>query len=169
VFVQATENGEVYRLAGGAPIYVSSWVPFGGGQPVTVVPFARVQSLLSVPADGTFIQGQQRGEVYRVAGGAPIYVSSWAPFGGEQPFTVVDQVAIDGAGSGTAPFSHLRAVPADGTFIQGAQTGRVYQVEGGKPVYVPSWAPFGGEQPFTVVDQAAIDAAGTGGKWDHLL
>ena len=166
-------------MAGEAPIYVSSWAPFGGEQPFTVVDQVAIDGagsgpapfshLLNVPADGTFIQGQQRGEVYRVAGGAPIYVSSWAPFGGEQPFTVVDQVAIDGAGSGPAPFSHLLNVPADGTFIQGAQTGRVYQVEGGKPVYVPSWAPFGGEQPFTVVDQAAIDAAGTGGKWDHLL
>jgi hypothetical protein len=81
---------------------------------------------------------------------------------------VVDQVAIDDAGNGTPSYDHLRQVPADGTFIQGAQTAKVYRVEAGVPNYVPNWAPYGGPQPCVIVDQAAIDNAGQLGKWSHL-
>jgi hypothetical protein len=166
-FVQATDTGAVYRIAGGAPIYVSNWAAFGGPQPVSNIADAVLRSLSPYPADGTFIAGAQRGEVYRVAGGAPIYVSNWAAFGGPQPTVTVDQVAIDNAGTGGL-WNHLRATPADGTFIAGAQTGAVYRVSNGHPTYVPSWEPFGGVQPHTFVDQAAIDNAGGTGAWSHL-
>ena len=99
----------------------------------------------------------------------PVGQFTWNAFPqGQQPSMPVDQVAIDNAGMG-GPFTHLRAVPADGTFILGGQTGRVYRIARGAPAYVPSWAPYGGVQPYTVEDQIAIDNAGNGGVWNHLL
>ena len=35
--------------------------------------------------DGTFVQVNETGQVYRIAGGAPLYVSTWSAFGGAQP------------------------------------------------------------------------------------
>jgi hypothetical protein len=58
-------------------------------------------------------------------------------------------------------------LPDDGTFILGAQTGHVYRVSGGAPLYAGPFTTFGGTSP-VVVDQVAIDRAGSGGTWDHL-
>jgi hypothetical protein len=74
-------------------------------------------------ADGTFIIGAQRGEVYRIAGGAPVYVSTWSAFGGQQSTMSVDVTAIDNAGGGGV-WNHLNYRPADGTFITCAQVRR---------------------------------------------
>ena len=38
----------------------------------------------------------------------------------------------------------------------------------GVATFVPSWAPYGGPKPTIVVDQAALDNAGTGGVWNLL-
>ncbi|MFY1631659.1 hypothetical protein ACN27F_34350 [Solwaraspora sp. WMMB335] len=112
-FVVVRENGQVYRIAGGAPLHVSSWDAFGGPQPTMPISVAQLNALPYYPADGTFIVGGQTDQIFRVAGGAPLYVSSWVPFGGPQPTVVVDQDAIDNAGSGGAgsPWSHLSLNP----------------------------------------------------------
>jgi hypothetical protein len=166
----------VYRFAGGAPIYVSQWSAFGGPQPVTVVDDAALDAggqggqfrhVRRNPVDGTFVVGGRRGEVYRFAGGAPIYVSQWSAFGGPQPVTVVDDAALDLAGLGQQ-FSHVRFSPVDGTILLGEQTGRVYRVGAGVALYVASWDQVGGPQPTAGVDQAAIDRAGQGGPFNHL-
>jgi hypothetical protein len=140
---------------------------FGGQQPTTALSAAQFAALPQVPADGTFIRGGQTGQIYRIAGGAPEYVVSWANVGGAQSYTNVDQAAIDNAGGGGL-WVHLNATPANGTFITSGQTGDVYRVAGGAPIYVSSWGPFGGSQPYTVVDQAVIDNASGGGIWKHL-
>jgi surface antigen len=160
-FVSA--GGSVYRIAGGAPIYVSSWSVYGGAQPVTVLTQAQFNALPQVPADGTFISAG--GSVYRTAGGAPIYVSSWSVYGGPQPVTVEDPVAVTNAGQSGA-WAHLNAVPADGTFISAG--GSVYRTAGGAPIYVSSWSVYGGPQPVTVEDPVAVTNAGQSGAWAHL-
>jgi hypothetical protein len=81
---------------------------------------------------------------------------------------VVDQVTLDRAGTETGEFSHALQTPADGTFVVGAQRGEVYEIAGGAPVYVSTWAAFGGAQATMTVDQNAIDKAGSGGAWNHL-
>jgi hypothetical protein len=176
-FVVGAQRGEVYEIAGGAPLYVSTWAAFGGAQATMTVDqnaidkagSGRAWNHLSYrPADGTFVVGAQRGEVYRFAGGAPVYVSTWAPFGGPKPTVVVDQVTLDRAGTETGEFSHALQTPADGTFVVGAQRGEVYEIAGGAPVYVSTWAAFGGAQATMTVDQNAIDKAGSGGAWNHL-
>jgi hypothetical protein len=108
-------------------------------------------------ADGAFVQ--TAGVVYRMAGGAPIVVSDWAAVGGgPQPATTLSQ----------SQFDSLPDRPRDGTFLQSGATGRIWRVVKGVATYVPSWTPYGGPQPSVVVDQAALDNAGTGGPWNRL-
>src|SRR5205807_9775355 len=86
--------------------------------------------LRQYPLDGTFV-ASSAGFVYRFAGGAPIYVSSWNAVGGSQPATLIDQAAIDNA-DGASPWNHVHKYPADGTFVAGS-TGAVYPAAGGAP------------------------------------
>jgi murein DD-endopeptidase MepM/ murein hydrolase activator NlpD len=148
-----TPDEKLYRIAGGAPIHVSSWDSFGGPQPVTDVSFAQLTALRSVPADGTFISTNQDGAVYRVAGGAPIHVPTWDAYGGPQPTVGIDKWAIDNI---TNPAAHLRAVPADGTFLSTKQDGAVYRVAGGAPLSI-TWDIFVGPQPTVAIDRWALD------------
>jgi CHAP domain len=166
-FIQVAGQPQIYRVAGGAPTYVSNWAPFGGAKPVTVISQATFNTLAQVPADGTFVVGAQRGDVYRMAGGAPTVVSAWAAFGGVQPTIAISPAAIDNAGKGGV-WNHLNYRPANGTFVTGAQRGEVYRFAGGAPFYVSTWTPFGGVQSTVTIDQVAIDKAGTGGAFNHL-
>lgn len=166
-FIKVRETGQSFRLVGKAPVYVTSWSAFGGTQKTFLVSSTSLATLPARPAEGTFIKGAQRKEVYRIAGGAPVIVTTWAPFGGTRPSIVVDQVAIDRAGTGGA-YNHLNAVPANGTFIKGTQRSEVYRISGGAPVAVSSWANVGGYRTPVYVDQVAIDRAWSGGKFNHL-
>ena len=65
-------------------------------------------------------------------------------------------------------FDSLPDRPADGTFLQSGATGLIWRVVKGVATFVPSWAPYGGPKPTIVVDQAALDNAGTGGVWNLL-
>jgi hypothetical protein len=159
-FVRLRDNGQVYRIAGGAPIYVSSWSVFGGPQLTIPVSATDLAALPAMPADGTFIRGAQTGEVFRIAGGAPVYVSTWSAFGAAQPTIAVDQAAIDNAGRGDV-WRHLNAVPMDGTLISATQTGEVFRIAGGAPIYVSNWASIGGPQPTVGVDTWSVDNAGS--------
>jgi cell wall-associated NlpC family hydrolase len=149
-----SHGGFVYRIAGGAPIYVSSWAAVGGPQPTTPLSDAEFAALPQYPRDGTFLNSST-GAVYRVAGGAPLVVSNWNAVGGPQPYVTVDEAAIDNAGGG-APWNHLRAYPADGTFLN-TSTGAVYRVAGGAPLFVSNWDAVGGPQPYVTVDEWDVD------------
>src|SRR5450631_3199615 len=166
-FIQIAGRPQIYRIAGGAPTYVSTWAAFGGSEPTTSISQASFDALRTVPADGTFVTGGQHGQVYRIAGGAPTYVSTWKAFGGSQPTVTGDQAAIDHAGAGGV-WNHLNFRPADGTFVAGGQRGEVYRFAGGAPLYVSSWNALGGPQPVIAMNQAAIDKAGAGGPWNHV-
>ena len=170
-----TNAGYVYRFAGGAPIYVSTWSAIGGSQPSTAIDQAAIDHpdgaepwshVHAYPANGTLV-GTNAGYVYRFAGGAPIYVSTWSAIGGSQPSTAIDQAALDNA-DGVKPWNHVHHYPTNGTFLNGGQTGKVYIVNNGVPTYVPSWAPYGGPQPTTTVDQITIDRAGGVRPYNNL-
>lgn len=170
-FVLAPDTGRVYRFAGGAPIYVDSWAPFGGGQPVQIIPPAAIAgagtgkwtNLRKTPADGTFVAAAGRGTVYRYVGGAAVYVDSWWDFGGDQAYTPVSPNAIGLAGSGM--WTALRKTPADGTFV--LVSGTVYQFVDGAMIHVVSWEPFGGQHPYTVLSLMVPQRAGQP-PWDNL-
>ncbi len=167
-FVTVREDGRSYRLVGRTPIFVSTWAAFGGSKPTQAISSTALATLPQRPADGTYLRGAQRNEVYVIAGGAPLPVITWAGVGGSRATVTVDQVSIDRAG-GTGPYSHLAARPAEGTMLQGLARGELYRVAGGAPVFVTSWASVGGVKPTVTVDQAAIDRAGSGGRFNHLF
>jgi surface antigen len=149
-------NGAVYRLAGGAPIYVSTWNNVGGQQATTTLDDGAFAALRQFPTDGTLLNGSGGG-VFVVAGGAPLYLSNYAAIGGSRGGIGVDQAAIDNAGGGTV-WGHLRAVPSDGTILD-ASGGGVFVVAGGAPLYVSNWGNIGGMRGGVLVDQWDIDNA----------
>jgi hypothetical protein len=176
--VVGAQRGEVYRFAGGAPVYVSTWAAFGGAQATTTVDQSAIDKAGSGgawnhvsyrPADGTFVVGAQRGEVYRFAGGAPLYVSTWAAFGGPKPAVVLDQVALDRAGAVSGEYSHVLQTPADGTFVTGLPSGRVFRVTSGIATWVTSWTPYGGPRPTVAINDVDLDYAGAGIALQHLV
>ena len=123
-----TYGGKIYRLAGGAPVYVHSWSAYGAPQTTVALTPAQWTALNPVPANGTFIRATATGKVYRIAGGFPIYVSSWSAFGGPHPTVTVDRWNILNI---TSPDAHLRAAPADGTIVQGLPSGQFWQFTAG--------------------------------------
>jgi hypothetical protein len=46
--------------------------------------------------------------------------------------------------------------------------GTIYVFAGGAPLYVSDWNHLGGPKPYTTIDSAAIDNAGSGGSWSHV-
>lgn len=159
-------QGKVYRIAGGAPIYVSSWSGFGGSQPTQPLTDAQWATLTAVPADGTLLTATGSNEVYKIAGGAPVYVSTWAGVGGSAASVTVDQAALDRAGAG-AQFDHLRARPADGTLVRSGPTGAAYRFAGGAPLYLPP-AAIPARAALTVVDPAALGNTSDAVRWSHV-
>jgi hypothetical protein len=114
-FVQVSGTFGVYVIAGGAPLFVSDWNAVGGQQAVDVITQQVFDALCAVPQDGTFL-GTTAGAFYRVAGGAPLLVSDWTPFGGPQPYVTIDPWDIANAGN---PASHLVPMPIAGTVVKG--------------------------------------------------
>lgn len=145
-FVQVTGTAPVYEIAGGAPVWVSNWSDIGGPQTYTVITQQQFNALNPVPANGTFLRTES-GAVYRVAGGAPMYINDPAPFEPIAP-VLVDQWDIDNAGN---PISHLTAQPASGTFLT-TTTGVTYRVAGGAPIVVTDWSVYGGPQATVTID-----------------
>lgn len=166
-FLRVRENGHVYRLVGRTPIYVSSWTAFGGAKSTMAVSATALATLPATLPDGTFIKGAQRGEIYRMAGGAAVYVSAWANVGGSKAYTVVDQVAIDRAGSGGA-YNRIRMVPADTTMLKTTK-GVKYRVKGGVAYYSTTMS-IAELSPPVLVDHVALKNATTTGalKYRHI-
>ena len=114
-FVQEAGNPGIYRIAGGAPLFVSDWTTVGGPQTLTTLTAQQFASLNSVPANGTFLT-TDAGAIYRVAGGAPLAVSSWSVYGGVQASVTIDPWDIANI---TNPLAHLNTKPANGTTVEG--------------------------------------------------
>jgi hypothetical protein len=164
-------QGNVYRIAGGAPIYVSTWSAFGGPQPTTALTEQQWDSLRQYPADGTGLCGQQAdgiGGAFIVAGGAPIYISSFNNVD-PNPCWPVDQFTLEHA-EGGGPLDHLRQYPEDGTGLCGQQAdgiGGAFVVAGGAPIYISSFTNVN-PNPCTPVDQFTPEHAGGEGWLGHL-
>jgi hypothetical protein len=125
-----TDTGAVYEVAGGAPMFVSSTSVLGASvQPFLVDQWNldNVGSLYShlsaVPSNATFLT-TTTGQNYRVAGGAPIPVTTWSAFGGVQATVVIDPWAIDNIGN---PAARLLSRPAVGTVVEGLPSGAYWR------------------------------------------
>lgn len=163
-FIRATDNGQVYRVVGGAPVYVSSWANVGGQQPTVSRTRAQIDAMPRYPKDDTYVRAGTR--VYVIVGGAPVYVSSWAAVGGSRPTIQIDPVAIDRA-DGASPWNHLRRYPVNASLVRAGT--HVYRMAGGSPQYVSSWTAIGGQKPAVRIDPAAIGNAHlTVAPWGHV-
>jgi surface antigen len=166
--------GQIYRMAGGAPIYVTTWANFGK-TPAGIVSAKRWVALRKTPVDGTFIQGSTSKKIYRIVGGAPIYISSWASVGGQQPVVVVPDASItNAAGPVTVSrYEHLNFYPT-GTneFVLASPSNKIYKITGNAAVPLTSWAAVGGKvQPTVRIGDDAIAKAGSPSTspYAHLL
>jgi len=110
-FINRT-NGSVYRIAGGAPIWVSDWGLFGGIQPYKNISDQQFDSLLKIPRPGTYINVLPEGMIYRFIENAHLYhIRSWDDVGGWQPNVTVDRGRL-WAVSSFAPFGRFDSVTA---------------------------------------------------------
>ncbi len=145
-FVQVSGEPQIYEIAGGSALLVNNWADVGGAQTYTVISQQQFNSLNPVPANGTFLRTQD-GAVWRVVGGAPMYIQDPPLFGTINP-VLVDEWDIVNAGNA---WSHLNAAPSNGTFVT-TTTGLTYRIAGGAPILVTMWSLFGGPQPSVTVD-----------------
>jgi hypothetical protein len=209
-FVTASD-GRSYRFVGGAPLYISTWKPFGrpmlgvridaaaiahaggGGDwsavndvPVDFDPYL-MDDFLEQEGKGTltlgmdpklYVRGAQSHRIYKIVGGAPLYISDWATVGGPKPTVTIDQAAIDRAGR-PGPWRFLQKYPEGIRFLRG-QTGQVFTVAGGAIIYVSNpkllrdTITEEGESLTVVieparVDQRVLDRAGGAAPYDNLL
>jgi hypothetical protein len=125
--IQDKSSLSLYRIAGGAPLFVSNPTAIGGAPATKIVTPQQLASLPAVPADGTFLV-TNTGGIFRVAGGAPLVITSWSIFGGVQPFVQIDVWDIDNLGT---PAAHLAKAPADGTIVNGLPSGNYWGFTGG--------------------------------------
>jgi hypothetical protein len=147
-FVQVEGSEAIHEIAGGAPLFVSPqyWSTLGP-QTVTKISQQELARLNPLPADGTLLE-DSTGSQYRVAGGAPLFVSEPGLFAGVQPVTI-DHWNIANIGN---PLAHLNPVPAKGTFLT-TTTGQIFRVAGGAPFALSRWSLFGGVRPSVTIDQ----------------
>ncbi len=127
-YVELSTTAAVFRIAGGAPMPVQDWSSVGGEQPFTTITQPQYDELAPYPNDGTFLT-TLAGQVYRVAGGAALPVSSWNLYGGPQASIEIDPWDIANAGQ---PLSHLNSVPANGTIVEGLPSEEYWVFENGQ-------------------------------------
>lgn len=152
-FGRRVETGAIYRVAGGAPLYLndcsqlnacSGTIDVNGGT------IDNLDHLNAVPADGTFVRRTDSGGIYRVAGGAPLYVNDCSQLNACAGTVDVSGFTIDS-------LDHLRSTPANGTFIRKIETGAIYRVAGGAPLYIADCTPLNGCAGTVDVDSSTID------------
>jgi hypothetical protein len=112
-------------------------------------------------AEGSFVSFQ--GSHYRIAGGAPIFVSDWSHLGGNPG---------NSRPLGNLEWSRLRQYPAEGTVLSGSDPddpkhGTNYVVASGAAI-PRSDLSADDTARMIIVDLAAIRNAGGSGVWGHL-
>jgi hypothetical protein len=162
-FVHNDADGTIWRIAGGAPIYVSSLTAVPGLTSFRHLSASQFAALPAYPVDGTLLLAGD--DVYMTAGGAPIYVADPAVISGRGTPTPIDPSAVAFAGD-PGPWSHLRRTPADGTIL--ASGTQRFITAGGAPTYITDFALIGRSGPEAVVDPNAVLNAGGAGRWSHL-
>ncbi len=175
VFVKGGQTGRIYKMVGGAPIYVQSWTPYGSGHTTITVDQNAIDRagqtgnyrfVLKHPLDGWVIKDEMRND-YATAGGASVYVATPSLVTGITP-SLVAWNDINRT-SNAAPFNNLLYRPLSPTYVHTIQNNKIYQVLNGVPHKLTSWSYVGGVKPYAEVDQVAVDKAGTGGVYNHLL
>jgi surface antigen len=165
-FVQVRETGAIFRLVGRTPTRVVNTTGLGTVSPY-LISSTSLATLPAAIAEGTFVQGSLRGDIYRITGGAPLYVRSWASVGGAQPYVRIDQKAIDSAGTG-GDYNRMRKVPVDGQVLRDLSTGKTYVVKAGIALQITNWGQVGGYRTPAPVEPYSIRYAGAPPQYIHL-
>ncbi len=144
-------SADVWVVAGGAPLRVSGCDAIDGCDGAVLVDRWAVDHsdhLALAPADDTLLRDAHSGQVWVVAGGAPLAVASCAAVGGCGGYVDIDPSAV-------TALDHLRAVPRDGTVLRDGSSGHVWTVAGGAPVDVNSCAAIISCAPYVTFDSYA--------------
>lgn len=154
-----TPDDAVYVIAGDAPLRLGSCAYTATPDCSGAVDIADLSGFLPIPPDGTILHDGTTGDMYVVAGGAPLRLGScsFTPGGNCATAVTVDDYPI-------ATLDHLQPTPADGTLLHDATNGRMYIVAGGAPLRLGTCAFTPGRYCATAVtiDDYAIAAL------DHL-
>lgn len=151
-FVTDYATGRVFLMEGGSPLLVFNWNDVGGPRSTTVMDDHAVQDLSGAhpyPVDGTFLTDYATQQVFEITGGAPMHVYNWANVGGPQVADATDDDAIQ-------QMTTVNPYPVNGTYMTDFATKRVYEVVGGTPLNVTSWAAVGGARVAVSVDDHAV-------------
>ncbi len=98
--------------------------------------------------NGSFVQVAGSGAFFEIVGGAPMFVNNWTDVGGVQTYSVITQQQFDA----------LSPVPSNGTLVD-TDTGYVYMIAGGAPMFVSNLSLFTSSQPL-LIDEWDIDNIG---------
>jgi hypothetical protein len=132
-FVQLTSTGEIFRMAGGAALYVNDPNSVGNPQSFTPVNLDEYNALNAVPLDGTFLETASA-SLYRVAGGFAFPISQPSLFPSANPVEI-DSWDVSNPDN---PLAHLSQRPADGTLVQGLPSRSFWLFGQGKRLRAPS-------------------------------
>jgi len=165
-YLSVRETGALYRLIGRTPTRVVNTTGLATIRPYLVSSTA-LATLPAVVADGMYVQGSLRRDIYRITGGAPVYVHSWASVGGVKPYLRIDQRAIDSAGTG-GDYNRLRAVPTDGQALRDLASGKTYVVKAGVALLVTNATQVASYRAPAPVEPLSIRYAGTPPQYIHL-
>lgn len=142
-----TPDDSIYRVAGGAPLHITTCAPFGSDC-TDAMNVSSLSGLSQYPANGTFINTpDDEGHVFVIAGGAPLYVASCSgePPGCSSPIGVNDGTValLAPQGSSFNGEQDLREVPLNSTTLRAADAPGTptYKVAGGAPLYLASCQP----------------------------
>jgi Domain of unknown function (DUF1906) len=125
----SAQDGTEWRVVGGAPMYIQDPTLLGAFTPLLVDGWDiynagdPLSHLNAVPTNGTFVT-TTTGLTYRIAGGAPVQVTTWSIFGGVQPSVTIDPWDIANLNNSAA---HLVSRPAVGTVVEGLPSGAYWE------------------------------------------
>ena len=132
-----TPDDKIWVVAGGAKYQIPTWADYValGSPPYTSVSQSHVDSLGTVPADGTMLRDVPSNSIYQVIGGAKYKIPNWSTY---QALGTPDWVNVpwgwlvqmsDGAPEGVA-------------YMHDHQSGKIYQVINGAKYEFSNWAEY---------------------------
>jgi hypothetical protein len=156
--IQVTGKPEVYRVVGGAPVWLSTCGYDPANCPSNIQQVSDLSLYRAYPRDGVTIRNYDpSGAVYRFAGGAPLWMGKC-----DASSPCPEQYQVDAGSLRLGSPSWIRQYPVDGTVVRNVDDGGFYRFAGGAPLVTRCDIGPGCVNPPTI-DNGTIDANGTNG------